>query len=146
MSFTETRAVPEASTAAVAVVFATDAAVASDVADGATDAAAAAAACCAPAAREAIGADEAERLARLLKAVAEPARLRLVSLVAAHDDMEACVCDLTEPLGLSQPTVSHHLKVLVDAGILTRDKRGTWAYYRLVPGALGTLADRVLGL
>ncbi|TFD36517.1 transcriptional regulator [Cryobacterium sp. TMT1-19] len=146
MSFTETRAVPEASTAAVAVDFATDAAVASDVADGATDAAAAAAACCAPAAREAIGADEAERLARLLKAVAEPARLRLVSLVAAHDDMEACVCDLTEPLGLSQPTVSHHLKVLVDAGILTRDKRGTWAYYRLVPGALGTLADRVLGL
>ncbi|WP_241973440.1 metalloregulator ArsR/SmtB family transcription factor [Cryobacterium sp. TMT2-15-1] len=119
----------------------------SDVADGATDAAAAAAAaCCAPAAREAIGADEAERLARLLKAVADPARLRLVSLVAAHDDMEACVCDLTEPLGLSQPTVSHHLKVLVDAGILTRDKRGTWAYYRLVPGALGTLADRVLGL
>ncbi|WP_241976467.1 MULTISPECIES: metalloregulator ArsR/SmtB family transcription factor [unclassified Cryobacterium] len=125
----------------------TNAAGVSDVADGATDAAAAAAAaCCAPAAREAIGADEAERLARLLKAVADPARLRLVSLVAAHDDMEACVCDLTEPLGLSQPTVSHHLKVLVDAGILTRDKRGTWAYYRLVPGALGTLADRVLGL
>ncbi|WP_233191100.1 MULTISPECIES: metalloregulator ArsR/SmtB family transcription factor [Cryobacterium] len=124
----------------------TDGAVASDVADGTTDAAGAAAACCAPAAREAIGADEAERLARLLKAVADPARLRLVSLVAAHDDMEACVCDLTEPLGLSQPTVSHHLKVLVDAGILTRDKRGTWAYYRLVPGALGTLADRVLGL
>ncbi|TFD02585.1 transcriptional regulator [Cryobacterium sinapicolor] len=114
------------------------------VADAA--AAAAAAACCAPTAREAIGADEAERLARLLKAVADPARLRLVSLVAAHDDLEACVCDLTEPLGLSQPTVSHHLKVLVDAGILTRDKRGTWAYYRLVPGALGSLADRVLGL
>ncbi|TFC32094.1 transcriptional regulator [Cryobacterium sp. TMT2-18-3] len=147
MSFTETRAVPEASTAAVAGDFVTNAAGVSDVADGATDAAAAAAAaCCAPAAREAIGADEAERLARLLKAVADPARLRLVSLVAAHDDMEACVCDLTEPLGLSQPTVSHHLKVLVDAGILTRDKRGTWAYYRLVPGALGTLADRVLGL
>ncbi|TFC58365.1 transcriptional regulator [Cryobacterium sp. TMT2-15-1] len=147
MPFTETRAVPEASTAAVALDFVTNATGVSDVADGATDAAAAAAAaCCAPAAREAIGADEAERLARLLKAVADPARLRLVSLVAAHDDMEACVCDLTEPLGLSQPTVSHHLKVLVDAGILTRDKRGTWAYYRLVPGALGTLADRVLGL
>lgn len=132
MPFTETRAVPEASTAVVD-------AVAADAAAGAAD-------CCAPAAREAIGADEAERLARLLKAVADPARLRLVSLVAAHDDMEACVCDLTEPLGLSQPTVSHHLKVLVDAGILTRDKRGTWAYYRLVPGALGTLADRVHGL
>ena len=142
MPFTETRTVPEASTVAVAAVVAdaaTDAA-------ALTDAAAAAAACCAPAAREAIGADEAERLARLLKAVADPARLRLVSLVAAHDDLEACVCDLTEPLGLSQPTVSHHLKVLVDAGILTRDKRGTWAYYRLVPGALGSLAERVHGL
>ena len=95
---------------------------------------------------EAIGADEAERLAKVLKAVADPARLRLVSLVAAHDDLEACVCDLTEPLGLSQPTVSHHLKVLVDAGLLSRDKRGTWAYYRLVPGALASLANRVLGL
>ena len=151
MPFTETRAVPEASTAATAAAATAAVAVAADVAadvaaEAATDAAAVSAACCAPAAREAIGADEAERLARLLKAVADPARLRLVSLVAAHDDLEACVCDLTEPLGLSQPTVSHHLKVLVDAGILTRDKRGTWAYYRLVPGALGSLADRVLGL
>ncbi|MBC7442031.1 MAG: helix-turn-helix transcriptional regulator [Ramlibacter sp.] len=103
-------------------------------------------ACCTPAAREAIGAEDAEKLARSLKAVADPARLRLVSLVAAHDDEEACVCDLTEPLGLSQPTVSHHLKVLVDAGILTRDKRGTWAYYRLVPGALGSLAGLLVGL
>ena len=127
MPFTETRPVPEAPPAAPS--------------DAALDAP-----CCAPASREAIGADEAEKLARLLKAVADPARLRLVSLVAAHADLEACVCDLTEPLGLSQPTVSHHLKVLVDAGILTRDKRGTWAYYRLVPGSLGSLAERVLGL
>ncbi|TFC43143.1 transcriptional regulator [Cryobacterium sp. TMT1-21] len=104
------------------------------------------AACCAPASREAIGAADAEKLARSLKAVADPARLRLVSLVAAHADEEACVCDLTEPLGLSQPTVSHHLKVLVDAGILTRDKRGTWAYYRLVPGALDSLAGLLAGL
>jgi len=76
-----------------------------------------------------------------MKALADPARLRLLSLVAAHQDGEACVCDLTEPLGLSQPTVSHHLKVLVDAGLLHRDKRGVWSYYSLVPGALNELAD-----
>jgi ArsR family transcriptional regulator, arsenate/arsenite/antimonite-responsive transcriptional repressor len=97
-------------------------------------------ACCAPLTQEAIDQDSAEDLARSLKALADPARLRLVSMVAAHEDAEACVCDLTEPLGLSQPTVSHHLKVLVDAGMLTRSKRGTWAYYRLVPGALDSIA------
>ena len=75
-----------------------------------------------------------------MKAIADPARLRLLSMVAAHDGGEACVCDLTEPLGLTQPTVSHHLKVLVDAGLLTRDKRGVWAYFALVPGALDSLA------
>jgi ArsR family transcriptional regulator len=75
-----------------------------------------------------------------LKAIADPARLRLLSMVAAHEGGEACVCDLTEPLGLSQPTVSHHLKVLVEGGLLTRDKRGVWAYYALVPGALDALA------
>lgn len=97
-------------------------------------------ACCAPLTREAISAENAENLARTLKAIADPARLRLISMIAAHDNAEACVCDLTEPLGLGQPTVSHHLKVLVDAGILTRDKRKTWAYYTLVPGALDSLA------
>jgi ArsR family transcriptional regulator len=97
-------------------------------------------ACCAPLTREAISAENAEKLARSLKAIADPARLRLISMIAAHDDSEACVCDLTEPLNLGQPTVSHHLKVLVDAGIVTRDKRGTWAYYKLVPGALDSLA------
>ena len=97
-------------------------------------------ACCAPITREAMSAGNAEKLARSLRAIADPARLRLISMVAAHDGQEACVCDLTEPLGLGQSTVSHHLKVLVDAGILTRDKRGTWAYYRLVPGALDALA------
>jgi ArsR family transcriptional regulator len=61
-------------------------------------------------------------------------------MVAAHEDAEACVCDLTEPLGLGQSTVSHHLKILVDAGYLTRSKRGTWAYYKLVPGALDGVA------
>ena len=70
-----------------------------------------------------------------------PTRLRLLSLVAAHADGEACVCDLNAPLDLSQPTVSHHLKILVDAGLLTRTKRGTWSYYALVPGALAMLAE-----
>ena len=96
-------------------------------------------ACCAPLARGAMDAENAEKLARSLKAIADPARLRLISMVAAHEGAAACVCDLTEPLGLSQPTVSHHLKVLVEAGVLTRDKRGIWAYYALVPGALDSL-------
>jgi ArsR family transcriptional regulator len=98
-------------------------------------------ACCAPLTRESIDADAAVALSRSLKALADPARLRLLSMVAAHDGAEACVCDLTEPLGLSQPTVSHHLKVLVDAGYLQRSKRGTWAYYRLVPGSLDAVSS-----
>jgi ArsR family transcriptional regulator, arsenate/arsenite/antimonite-responsive transcriptional repressor len=101
--------------------------------------------CCAPLLREPITAGQAVDLARLLKALADPTRLRLVSMVAAHDGGEACVCDLTEPLGLTQPTVSHHLKILVDAGIFSRDKRGVWAYYALVPGALDALAGVLSG-
>ncbi len=89
--------------------------------------------------REPLSADEALSLAHTMKALADPARLRLLSIVAASEGSEACVCDLTEPVGLSQPTVSHHLKVLTEAGFLARSKRGTWAYYSLVPGAL----DRV---
>ena len=100
----------------------------------------AATACCGPLTKEAISVENAEIVARSLKAIADPARLRLISMIAAHDNAEACVCDLTEPLNLGQSTVSHHLKVLVDAGIVTRDKRGTWAYYQLVPGALDFLA------
>jgi ArsR family transcriptional regulator len=96
--------------------------------------------CCAPLLREPITASQAGDLARTLKALADPTRLRLVSMVAAHEGGEACVCDLTEPLGLTQPTISHHLKVLVEAGILTRDKRGVWAYYALVPAAMDALA------
>ncbi|RIX31316.1 ArsR/SmtB family transcription factor [Amnibacterium setariae] len=95
---------------------------------------------CASLTREAIDERGARDLALVLKALADPVRLRLVSMIAAHDGGEACVCDLTEPLGLAQPTVSHHLKVLVDAGFLTRSKRGTWAYYALVPGALDAVA------
>lgn len=78
-------------------------------------------------------------LARSFKALGDPTRLRVLSLVAAHENGEASVTDLTGPLGLGQPTVSHHLKVLLDAGLLARDKRGVWSYYSLVPGALGTL-------
>ena len=98
-------------------------------------------ACCSPIVRESLPTEHADSLASALKALADPARLRILSMVAAHADAEACVCDLTEPLGLSQPTVSHHLKVLVEAGYLTRAKRGTWAYYRLVPGSLDTVAE-----
>jgi ArsR family transcriptional regulator len=98
------------------------------------------AACCAPLTRDTIPADHAADLAHRLKALADPTRLRLISIVAASADQEACVCDLTEPVGLSQPTVSHHLKLLVDAGFLTRSKRGTWSYYRLVPGSLDAVA------
>ncbi|OHU94250.1 transcriptional regulator [Mycobacterium talmoniae] len=82
----------------------------------------------------------AERLAGVLKALGEPTRLRLVSLVAGYQDGEACVCELTAPVGLSQPTVSHHLKILVEAGLLERSQRGKWAYYRLVPATLDALA------
>jgi ArsR family transcriptional regulator, arsenate/arsenite/antimonite-responsive transcriptional repressor len=97
--------------------------------------------CCSPVVGQVMTLAEAESLAAVLKAIAEPTRLRLVSLVAAHTDAEACVCDLTEPVGLSQPTVSHHLKILVDAGVLQREQRGKWAYYRLVPETLTALSQ-----
>ena len=102
---------------------------------------AAADACCTSSGLPVLGAEEAQGKAQLFKALADPNRLRLLSIVKASDGGEACVCDLTEPLDLGQPTVSHHLKILVDAGIFTRDKRGTWAYYRLVPGALDSIAQ-----
>lgn len=98
--------------------------------------------CCAPLVREPLGQADAEQLAVTLKALADPARLRLLSIVASSEDQEACVCDLIDPIGLSQPTVSHHLKVLTEAGFLSRSKRGTWAYYRLLPDAL----EQVSGL
>ena len=98
------------------------------------------AACCAPLTRETISAADADDLARTFKALGDPTRVRLISIIAASEGEEACVCDLTDPIGLSQPTVSHHLKILMDAGFLTRSKRGTWAYYKLVPGALDRLS------
>jgi ArsR family transcriptional regulator len=104
-----------------------------------------AAPCCPPLQRALLSAADAASLARILRALADPARLQLVSMVAAHEDGEACVCEMTEPLGLTQPTVSHHLRVLVEAGILSRDKRGKWAYYALVPGALDALSELLAG-
>lgn len=102
------------------------------------------AACCGTGGTPALEVAEAERLAGLLKAVADPARLRLLSLVARSAGGEACICDLTGPVALSQPTVSHHMRVLVDAGLLAREQRGRWAYYRLVAGAAETLAAALL--
>jgi ArsR family transcriptional regulator, arsenate/arsenite/antimonite-responsive transcriptional repressor len=96
--------------------------------------------CCAPIGTGVLGDQDAQVLAGRLKALADPARLRLMSLVLAADGGQACVCDLTEPVGLSQPTVSHHMKVLVEAGLLTREQRGRWAYFTAVPGALDALA------
>jgi ArsR family transcriptional regulator len=96
--------------------------------------------CCSPVTAGALDQASAERLAAVLKALAEPTRLRLMSLVAAQPDGEACICNLTAPVALSQPTVSHHMKVLVDAGLLEREQRGKWAFYRLVPGALDNVA------
>ncbi|RKO21585.1 transcriptional regulator [Pseudarthrobacter phenanthrenivorans] len=98
--------------------------------------------CCPPGA-PALGAEEAQQKALVFKALADPNRLRLLSIVKAAEGGEACVCDLTEPLDLGQPTVSHHLKILVDAGLLHREKRGTWAYYSVVPGALERTAELV---
>jgi ArsR family transcriptional regulator len=82
---------------------------------------------------------EAQHLAAALKVLADPARLRLLGLIQAQPGAEACVCHLTEPLGLSQPTVSHHLKVLLQAGLVKREQRGSWAYYRVTPEPLATL-------
>lgn len=101
--------------------------------------------CCTPLRREPLSAQEAEQLAVTMKALADPARLRLLSIVAASENAEACVCDLIEPIGLSQPTVSHHLKILTSAGFLTRSKRGTWAYFTLVPGALDRVSQVLVG-
>lgn len=96
---------------------------------------------CAPLSGEPLGPEAAGLLAAALKAIADPARLRILSLLEAQPDGEACVCHLTEPLGLSQPTVSHHLRVLHEAGLVSREQRGTWVHYRVEAEALAALAD-----
>ena len=100
-----------------------------------------AAACCSPLSKETITATDAEAVARTFKALGDPTRVRILSIVASHADQEACVCDLQEPLELSQPTVSHHLKILREAGLVESEGRGTWAYYRIVPEALSRLGE-----
>ncbi|EWT01565.1 ArsR family transcriptional regulator [Intrasporangium oryzae NRRL B-24470] len=97
-------------------------------------------ACCLPLNREPLSQEAAERIVPMLKALADPVRLRLLSLVASHEGGEACVCDLNDAFELSQPTISHHLKVLHGAGLLEREKRGVWVYYRSSPSAMSSLA------
>lgn len=99
--------------------------------------------CCSPLTGGVLDTAAAERLASVFKALSDPARVKLVSLIAASDGGEACICDLTEPLGLSQPTVSHHMKLLVDSGLVSRDQRGKWAYYRVNADALDRIAAAV---
>lgn len=101
--------------------------------------------CCVPAqGQEALLSVEAEALALRFKALSDPNRLRILSIVSSSPTAETCVCDLSEPLNLGQPTVSHHLKIMVEAGLLHREKRGVWAYYSLVPGALDSLAATLI--
>ncbi|HVU90889.1 MAG TPA: metalloregulator ArsR/SmtB family transcription factor [Jatrophihabitans sp.] len=100
-------------------------------------------ACCPPLSREPLSAEAAERIAPVLKALADPVRLRLLSLVASHAGGEACVCDLNDAFDLSQPTISHHLKVLHEAGLLDREKRGVWVYYRASSAAVRALAELI---
>jgi ArsR family transcriptional regulator len=97
-------------------------------------------ACCSPLAREPLTAAQADQVAPMLKALADPVRLRLMSLIASHEGGEACVCDLNDAFDLSQPTISHHLKVLHESGLVSREKRGVWVYYRARTQALGDLA------
>ena len=96
--------------------------------------------CCVPLSREPISVDQAATVVPMLKAIADPARLRLLSLVLSHEGGEACVCDLLPHFDLSQPTISHHLKVLHEAGLVDREKRGTWVYYIARPEAMAALA------
>jgi ArsR family transcriptional regulator len=100
-------------------------------------------ACCSPLTREPLSQRDADRIAPLLKALADPARLRLLSLVASHEGGEACVCDLNDAFDLSQPTISHHLKVLHEAGLLDREKRGIWVYYRARTEAMAALGQLI---
>lgn len=100
---------------------------------------------CSPLLHEPLSRQQAERVAPLLKALADPVRLRLMSLVASHADGEACVCDLADAFDLTQPTISHHLKVLHEIGLLDRSKRGVWVYYNVRAEALSDLGSLIGG-
>jgi ArsR family transcriptional regulator, arsenate/arsenite/antimonite-responsive transcriptional repressor len=98
-------------------------------------------ACCEPVLSSALSAEEADQLAAAFKLLSDPIRLRLLSLIANAPEGEACACDLTEPIGRSQPTVSHHLSALTSAGLLDREQRGRWAYYRVATDRVEVLRD-----
>jgi ArsR family transcriptional regulator len=102
--------------------------------------------CCSPLTNGALDADAAEALARMFKALGDPARVRLLSLIAASDGGEACICDLTEPVGLTQPTVSHHMRLLAEVGLVSREQRGKWAYYRVVDQTLHAISQALVPL
>ena len=101
--------------------------------------------CCAPLLSAPLGEQDAETLATALQALADPARLRLLCLIASCPGSVACGCDLTTPVGLSQPTVSHHLKVLHEAGLLDRERRGKWVYFKVRPEPLASLRSALSG-
>jgi ArsR family transcriptional regulator, arsenate/arsenite/antimonite-responsive transcriptional repressor len=98
-------------------------------------------ACCTPMVREPLSENDARSLAGAFKALSDPVRLRLLSLIASFEGGEACVCDLTGPFDVSQPTISHHLRVLREAGLIDCERRGTWVYYWVLPDALGRLGS-----
>jgi ArsR family transcriptional regulator len=97
--------------------------------------------CCAPIAREPLSEVAAAEMATLLKAVADPVRLRLLSMIGSHAGGEACVCDLTDAFDLTAPTISHHLKVLKTAGLIDSERRGTWVYYWIIPATVNRLGE-----
>ncbi len=103
-------------------------------------------ACCTPLSREPMSEEQADQVAPLLKALADPVRLRLMSMVLSHEGAEACVCDLTPAFDLSQPTISHHLKVLHESGLLDREKRGVWVYYQARPEAMAAIVKLFAGV
>lgn len=98
------------------------------------------ASCCVPSGIEPLSLEHAQRVAKVFKALGDPTRVRLIALISASEGGEACICDLTDPVGLTQPTVSHHMKQLVDCGLVTREQRGKWAYFRVVPSAADDVA------
>ncbi|PIG91861.1 metalloregulator ArsR/SmtB family transcription factor [Gloeocapsopsis sp. IPPAS B-1203] len=97
--------------------------------------------CCTPLLSGRLTVDEATHLAAIFRVLSEPVRLQMLSLIAAQPSREVCACELAEPLGLSQPTVSHHLKLMYEAGLLKRERRGTWIYYQVLPEKLAILRE-----